>query len=68
MLSAFCGFVYQRVTNLLGTQTARLCSIFGTDISQARNDFVRDNFPCRILSNARAEAYGEHNSVGTPDA
>ena len=68
MLFAFCGFVYQRVTNLLGTQTARLCSIFGTDISQARNNFGHGILIHRTLSGTISAAYGARKIGGTQSA
>jgi hypothetical protein len=43
-------------------------SIFGTAISQARNDFDEDEFPRCILSNTISTSYGTQKIVGTEGA
>jgi len=43
-------------------------SIFGTAISQARNDFVDDEFRRSILSNTISTSYGTPKIVGTAGA
>jgi hypothetical protein len=47
---------------------ASISSIFGTDISRARNKFARGRLPCRIVSRVIAKACIEQNLLGTHDA
>src|SRR6266478_1967644 len=61
---------HQRSGTPLGAQLESLCSgsIFGTAISQARNDFDDDEFRRCILSNTISTSYGTQKIVGTEGA